>query len=551
MNHYDRPHLMVRREPTTQGFTSVNSGGGRGKRKERDREVHGPTLQAQFEGAVGGAEEEGRPVRIEFQSEPGFDLELDSLDSKKERGIELLAVRHAGEVTFATVLIPVDQLKHFRKMFEEYITKNTKTGTPRHAALLSSVARVRRAALESVWTELEASLPAANERTWFEVWLRKRGTDLDAFRATARRLGLETVDSKLAFIDRTVTLLGATPEQLETLLEDDPSIAEVRLPRVLASEFTEMSGIEQVQWVQNLLGRLQAPGANAPAVCLLDTGVNRGHQLLSPAIGEEDVHSYDPRWRTDDHEGHGTALAGVALYGDLAEQLAGSGTLELHHRLESVKILPPPPGSNEPHLWGAITDEAVARVEVMAPSRTRSICLAVTSTATSDRGRPSSWSAALDKLAAGYDGSPRVLCVSAGNVDLNDFANYPATNESQGLFDPAQAWNALTVGAVANRTAIAESDLRDWKAVAANGDLGPSSSTSIPWNTSASWPLKPDLLMDGGNAAVDPTGREIDCPDSLGLLTTNRLSIGRQFSVTGDTSAATALAARLGTCQRE
>ena len=296
--------------------------------------------------------------------------------------------------------------------------------------------------------------------------------------------------------------------------------------------------------MQNLLGRLRAPGEGVPAVCVLDTGVNRGHQLLSPALREEDLHAYDPKWRTDDHDGHGTGLAGVALYGDLADHLTGSGAVELQHRLESVKILPVE--GNDPRLWGEITDEAIARVEITAPNRTRSICLAVTSTAATDNGRPSSWSAALDKLIAGYDGGTRrLLCVSAGNLDLDDFANYPASNESQGIFDPAQAWNAVTVGAVANRVAITEPDRSGWKAIADNGDLGPSSSTSLPWNTNASWPLKPDLLMDGGNAAVDPSGRIVDCPDSLGLLTTNRLPIGRQFAVTGDTSAATALAARL------
>src|SRR5207248_1554397 len=104
------------------------------------------------------------------------------------------------------------------------------------------------------------------------------------------------------------------------------------------------------------------------------------------------------------------------------------------HRLGSVKILPPPPATNAPHLWGALTAEAVARAEIAAAERKRAICLAVTSTAASDRGRPSSWSAALDKLAAGYeDDEPKLICVSAGNVDLDDFASYAASNESQGI----------------------------------------------------------------------------------------------------------------------
>ena len=59
---------------------------------------------------------------------------------------------------------------------------------------------------------------------------------------------------------------------------------------------------------------------------------------------------------------------------------------------------------NEPHLYGSITGEAVARVEIQAPDRNRGICLAVTAPDRRDRGRPSSWSAALDDLAVGSDG---------------------------------------------------------------------------------------------------------------------------------------------------
>jgi hypothetical protein len=65
-------------------------------------------------------------------------------------------------------------------------------------------------------------------------------------------------------------------------------------------------------------------------------------------------------------------MAGIALYGDLAETLASSNDVVLSHRLESVKILPPegyPP--HDPLLYGAVTQEAVARAEIQAPARPR------------------------------------------------------------------------------------------------------------------------------------------------------------------------------------
>lgn len=81
------------------------------------------------------------------------------------------------------------------------------------------------------------------------------------------------------------------------------------------------------------------------------------------------------------------------------------------------------------------------------PQRKRIICMAVTSPEhTTGDGRPSSWSAALDELASGYiDGQQKLIIVSAGNV--HDWDNYPDTNIVSSVENPAQSWNALTVGA--------------------------------------------------------------------------------------------------------
>lgn len=59
------------------------------------------------------------------------------------------------------------------------------------------------------------------------------------------------------------------------------------------------------------------------------------------------------------------------------------------------------------------------------------------------------------------------------------------------------------------------------------------------------WPIKPDIVMEGGNYAIDGMGR-IDAADDLSLLTTARPLSGRLLTTFGDTSAAAALAARMG-----
>ena len=192
--------------------------------------------------------------------------------------------------------------------------------------------------------------------------------------------------------------------------------------------------------------------------------------MLEIGLNEDDCHTYHPDWGTGDHDGHGTQMAGVALYGDLAETMASSNDVILSHRLESVKILPPdgyPP--NDPTLYGYVTQQAVSQAEIQAAARKRVICMTVavappdhlqmpdvSSVAQGEdaieqinafygRGRPSSWSAAIDQLSSGaLDEQRRLILLSAGNSPRWSRRYYPNSNLTESIHDPGQAWNALT-----------------------------------------------------------------------------------------------------------
>ncbi len=171
--------------------------------------------------------------------------------------------------------------------------------------------------------------------------------------------------------------------------------------------------------------------------------------------------------------------------------------------------------------------------------------MAVTARDARDRGRPSAWSATLDRLAADVDGdgaSPRLLVVSGGNiVDAQAWSDYPASLDTDGIHDPAQSWNALTVGASTELVDISEPDAIGYEAIAVAGAISPFSTTSMTWDPR--WPLKPDVLMEGGNAAKDSIGA-VWTP-SLSLLTTHRQPHSSLFTTANATSAACALGARM------
>jgi hypothetical protein len=218
-------------------------------------------------------------------------------------------------------------------------------------------------------------------------------------------------------------------------------------------------------------------------------------------------------------------MAGVALYGDLGFALEGTGTLRLRHRLESVKILPPN-GSNKPALYGAITAEAVARTEIRAPTRRRAFSMAITADADRVPGTPTSWSAAVDALAVGREfdtlneelryidpegvNPHRLFVVSAGNVREPN-GTYLDQCDIEPVEDPAQSWNALTVGAYTALVHLeAGTGFDGWTTMAPPGDLSPFSRTSVAFQRQ--WPNKPDIVLEGGNVAVEPGGASLDWP---------------------------------------
>ena len=197
--------------------------------------------------------------------------------------------------------------------------------------------------------------------------------------------------------------------------------------------------------------------------------------------------------------------------------------------------------AHEPRLYGAITRECAARPEVVHPLRPRVHCMAVTSEIGTNRGRPSSWSAALDQLAYGEDPFKRLFVVATGNIRTGiSHRGYPAWNDLQPVENPAQAWNALTVGAFTEKHTLVDPTFTGWNPIAPVGGLAPCSRTSTSWERK--WPVKPDVVFEGGNHAA--SGNTVDTPDDLNLLTTYYRPLIRQFQAFGDTSAAASLGAR-------
>lgn len=565
------PHIVLRGQPLSERYTvPPGGGGGHYKLPPRERAEHGRHIRTQLEEIVDRSQEliheqEERPttvqrgVYVEFESAPNFPLKVESLEDRA-RGIELVAVSGGGldQTMKATVFVPEGKLDIFLKKIEKYLRSNTKSGRPNNKDLVESISDVRLATLRGLWTDTEP-FPDPDRRVWWEAWLRvgdspeQRANIVAAFREEAASTGLiepaglTVSPNQLEFPESTVLLVQASANQLATSVFLINALAELRQPKLAADFFVGLPPVEQAQRVEDAINRMSLPESDSPAVCLLDTGVNNEHPLLIHGLRREDMDAYNPDWGVFDHLGHGTEMAGLGLYGDLIDLFQSEGDIELRHRLESVKILPPN-SATDPDLYGDVTAECAARAEVLAPGRRRAFCLTVTTTDSRDRGQPTSWSAAIDQIcSSALEEEPRdrqLMLISAGNTDYNSRGNYPDNNLTDGIHDPGQAWNALTVGAYTEKDSIDRATFPECVSLAPRGGLCPASTTSLIWESQ--WPLKPDIVLEGGNMALDPSHTGPFEHEALLLLTTNADFHNRLLTFTKETSAATALAARMG-----
>lgn len=506
---------------------------------------------------------DGFGLTVRFSSFPDVALALDRLDLKSH-GIELLGARDEGGVMLASVWVPDGKLSVFENKIAEYLERRTDArGRPRDSrALIDAIQEIRTAAVDDLWVADE-SVPDDDAVRDFEAWLSLSGalvplesgdigggrsrravsTPADVrvsrFRAAAESAGLVVSSDELRFPEHVVLNVRGTFSQWRSSAHLLGQLAELRPAPEPPTFFVGLPPEEQRDWVADLLSRtsLPAPGSAVPHVCILDTGGYVAHPLLAPALSLVDLHTVESSWGVDDQHGHGTQQAGLALWGDLAQALASQNSVTLAHRLESVKLLNAN-NSNHGRHYGSLTRDAVSLPEISFPRRSRVFSMAITAEPAL-LGKPSAWSAEVDALASDWAGggeAPRLFVVSGGNV-LPQHRQYPMRNELTSIEDPAQAWNAITVGALTHKASVDESASESYEIVADSGGLSPHSATSGMWDRES--PLKPEVVFEGGNCAEDWS--LVTALDSLSLLTTSNAA-PRLLDTSCGTSAAAALA---------
>ena len=565
-----RNHIIVNGRTEILPFTSTVSG--RTKivpRTDINHHEHGAGIKQQFNDAVEGfhPEIDNDFVYLVFRSPWDFLLDLGKFDKSDCRLASYKLIKRTEDneqlhkAYEVTVYLNRRAISKFLRKVEEYITRTTPLklkddgttsgGNPFHLPLIANIEEIRTATLESFWQEPESPFPNNEEVIWWEIWLNKiEGEALQNPIATIsdvlEEAGIQIGQRYLRFPEHYVYLMRGSANQLSTSLLYTDRLAEIRKPRDTADFFTFLDRQEQNNWIQDLVNKTDHLIEDSTvSICLLDTGVTVSNPLLTKLIPQANLDAVEPDWSKADTnpQGHGTPMAGLALYGDLTDVLASADRIEIYHHLESIKLIETGQAHN-PSAYGAVTQEAVARGERINPNFKRMVCMAVTSEDLEHKGRPSSWSSAIDQSLFGDVDEPNrnmLFFISSGNLPLEARKNSPLINSDHSVHDPAQSFNAITVGAYTLKDSLDLQQFPGAELLADRGAMSPCNTTSTSWE--ADWCYKPDIVFEGGNQALQ-NDDAID-PESLQLLSTAKGGVGRPWlTAFSETSAATALAAR-------
>lgn len=301
-----------------------------------------------------------------------------------------------------------------------------------------------------------------------------------------------------------VSLLGLA---LRDLVLNYPYIFEVSEPEGISGKFTTDLAEEMIR--SNV--RLLPPDDDAPAVCVIDSGVQEHHPLLLPAIDTASSTCLVPGVSATDvgdyvrAGGHGTRVAGAIIYPQgiptegefkLATWIQNARVLDGDNRLSS-KLYPPSYLRSiveKHHLGTRSTRLFNHSIAAYRPCRLRNV---------------SAWAATMDWLSWEYD---VLFFQSAGNLPSSSSAlpfrlgvldhlssgfNYPdyLTRPSSRIPSPSESLQAITVGSVSHADYVGTAGT----AFASINSCSAFSTTGLGvWSS-----IKPDVVEYGGDFVRD------------------------------------------------
>lgn len=292
------------------------------------------------------------------------------------------------------------------------------------------------------------------------------------------------------------------------------------------------------------------PDDKATAIAILDSGILSNHPLLEKAVGDEISvpllgSNKIAAGKPQDDVGHGTKIAGVALYGDIRKCIEDNRFApEVWILSAKVMFAEKDPTGNvsavydESELLEHQLEKAVSYFAGYPRCRVVNISFGDRYKKMFGNKRQFPLATLIDELAKRYN---IVFVISAGNIEegIVDVNNYPGyllgEEESVKIIDPASSAYALTVGSIAQQFG---------PSITSSGQIAFSpAKMNYPSPFTRAGPgyrgmVKPDLVEEGGNEIVSPSDplKLKDMGGKLVVLNPHFIHEGKLFSVDYGTS---------------
>ncbi len=276
------------------------------------------------------------------------------------------------------------------------------------------------------------------------------------------------------------------------------------------------------------IGHVPDAAEDACGILVVDSGITANHPLLRPALGDAQAfpqrEAREDTGGPEDSVGHGTAVSGLAVYGDIRESIE-AGRFIPEVRLFSARVLDDEGEYDRDELIQNQLEHAIRYfIDNYPQCRVVNISLGDLRVFLRENERQLRLAAHIDDLAYRYREHEIVFVVSAGNYTheggqrdchITEYPMYLLSDEAR-IIDPASAALAVTVGSLATgNTPFTHASDAGVQAVA--GEVGfPSPFTRTGFGVDGM--VKPELVALGGDYAFS---RGTIVPDpGLGVPTT-------------------------------
>ena len=311
-------------------------------------------------------------------------------------------------------------------------------------------------------------------------------------------------------------------EVLEILLEED-AVKEIdRRPRPAFESSAEINiPISE-------LPQISSPSPEACGILVIDSGVQRGHPLIAPALGDTEVfpdknHQFITGGPDDGDQktgGHGTGVCGIALYGNVNQSLQEK-SFQPSVWLFSARVT----NENNEYDPDLLLENQIEKaidyfVKNYSNCKVINISLGDSQLFYQDGQKQFRLAAKIDEIAYRLQHKNILFVISAGNFSYQPISNelvrqkYPdyLLNDEAHIIEPATSAIALTVGSLSMGKGSSQYSEDASRNAIAKVEGYPSPFTRTGFGVDGM--IKPELVDFGGDLILD---RNRIIPNELGV----------------------------------